>query len=1611
MAQNFLEYLIEQGQQAQGQTGVSAAAEAAVAAPLATAAAWTPAPVKGALAHLAQGAEYYTRPALAFGAADRGENPVERVLRAASLPLAAYRQAKPAFDTAGAVASLHQLEDAPRIAEALPDIPGVRALAAAGLSAPGILTLLSTVQGGAELAQRTSEVGLPAAAEAMRFRFQHAPEQLPGQKFLAEQAADPTTYLTAGTASAARAGAAKLGGEATLRAAAGPTAAGAGHLGTAPVGGLQRAAAEGLRGLGDVAAGYDAVAGAPFRALQPGGAITNRLPEIPVIGGAFARSPQAVGAAESDASRNFLAQLATHLEDQAAQAGRPIDRAAAEEQALRLLAADFGEGPLPGELKGVQAEMARADTAEGRDAARAAAREARGLQQETEQEARDRAQAALSAARTADRLRRRGVPDVETPAATPPPAFAPEAAGAVRPGADAGVSPGAPAGPAPGAAPAAPVPPAGTAPAPPGAGPVDLPAPLAAPGLRYTAGRPASSLSPQNLENQARGDFAIGRKAVELLDGTPVLRAGGRTSGIGNVLANAEAQGIHPDIEALQAALGEGALNPYGVVTANTLNKRLTTEISARLGLEPDHVLVEQTRAATLLHWLDDRYGGWYWHGQGAADQMPAAAQARLARESGPAPVGGAPPPEVVPPSSPPSPPAAPSPAAGPAEGVRASDAASLLAREGVLQQEIRRLEQGGFAPAVPDVVIDPLRAELAAIRGERQRAVPAGAAPRAPAASVPEPPLPTGEIDALLADLPPARPGDPAALRQAILDAQRGLRMVQAESTDPAEHLAAAQRLRAATADYREATRAATFGPPLPATPLATGIPPDLLAESRRGLLETLPAYTPERTEGLGQALRTTLPQYEADLTRVQDILQEQGIQATTLADAQDALKVAVRARPALGPIRDEVDRIAGRYHGADLLGDTPTTLLGQRYISDYTQQLLADRSPLVRALSENGLAKFHHELLTSWRQAALLSPRYHVNNVLDAAFKGLVFLGDTGFVDPGYNIRASVGRTVDADRVPPAVQRALTAFAHPDPALGSTATMLRDTTGLPVRVDIMEGGASEVAHTAKGLERFGLTAPVIQANRAIQQGIEGSARLGAYVKGYQRYAQEAVLDPTTGYRMTRLEQFASVLEDIAPGTHDPILNSQGLISPLQMQALLKDRPPAVRQAAVRAAADYRRGADAAGIDLAHKLHFNYKDSSNLDEFLSQITGFHRFSVHNLPLYGEILATHPAILRGLKAYDDATEAYAKQEGADKNSRVDNAVSLGGLGRGLAAILFGQQGETFLNPARYLSITGQVFEEPREPKGQTALGGLLANTSPLGVGLAPTLELPLRIAGALGAAPPTTFLPALSPTVNAAAQLATGRDVNIEAPLDWLQRQRLGGPAPSDRATAVKIRLAEMSLERNPHAPVAPEFVRAIAEGPDNPLWQEAQRSLGRQRLGEAGASWFGLPLKARSDAQAAIEEARVGLPAVTAVGGRTPLEPTLAREGVAPGTPLVTGAQADARLAARVAGGFPEAAAVRTALAPTGGPSAGGPSPDQARLDALKQQTLLRFLSTDNAGRAQLYYQGDDFTRRVILEYLYGKPSVGSQARQLERHPVDAALGGVHADVGGARR
>jgi hypothetical protein len=514
------------------------------------------------------------------------------------------------------------------------------------------------------------------------------------------------------------------------------------------------------------------------------------------------------------------------------------------------------------------------------------------------------------------------------------------------------------------------------------------------------------------------------------------------------------------------------------------------------------------------------------------------------------------------------------------------------------------------------------------------------------------------------------------------------------------------------------------------------------------------------------------------------------------------------------------------------DVLGRTVGQARREGLIEAYAEEmskiLRVGKDPVVvRALSRIGQSL----PLRAWREQALLTPRYHAQNILDSTVKAVLH---------GVN-----------------------------PAVGRSAFTLAERLGIPIpdsvlwrpQTTVWEEFASPQAETALGtlLSRFSRrlgagAEKLVQFNRRIGQAVESSFRSAAWISETLRQLREArpafdglvrqALGTSRGNRLIRM------LDATEHGV---------VFSVRQLEEAVRRVGGTPEQAAELAAAWSRVQAmsSSRGEELARRLFFDYGDEKNIERWLGirAWAPFHFWATRNVPFYLETLGQHPWLLRAWESYHQIAEDERERLGLPRRFTDTMPVPLLGW-------LFGP-GVAYANPIVALSIADQL-KYRYIPDDAPLLARLEAHASRVGLGLAPWAEIPLGIAGVLG----EEWEPMRLLRHSGMVTQVTGLDV--EQPLrEGIRRLRgkpetLTGSGYTDYL--VKKRILELSVEETGRA-ADPAYLAAL-DDPESPIFQRAWADVRRQLLAqELVGMTLPVPVKFLGETERRVRGERAKLP------------------------------------------------------------------------------------------------------------------------------------------------
>jgi hypothetical protein len=298
-------------------------------------------------------------------------------------------------------------------------------------------------------------------------------------------------------------------------------------------------------------------------------------------------------------------------------------------------------------------------------------------------------------------------------------------------------------------------------------------------------------------------------------------------------------------------------------------------------------------------------------------------------------------------------------------------------------------------------------------------------------------------------------------------------------------------------------------------------------------------------------------------------------------------------------------------------------------------------------------------------------------------------------------------------------------------------------------------------------------------------------------------------------------------------------VLDRQGnLISPQTLQAvLLKNGVELERAQGVgKFWADKLDDASQGGLALANKIHFDYQDLTNAEQFIRSVMPFSTWSMKALPYFARHLAQRPGLMLAIQELNETTDAYKKEHGL--TDRFTGGLPIG-AGDALFSALLGRSVSPHFNLLRAVTPFGDVgrsmaqMDAPEDEDAGVLTRPLAAIESVL-PGFNPLLTTAARSAGLLGNAAPRGLIGRTGPL-----EALTG--INLNLPQEQLERtlRAAVGQEPLDyRATAIDKRIDELAVAAETttrgKGPAAAAFQRAKVERKGE-IYEQAKREVERE--------------------------------------------------------------------------------------------------------------------------------------------------------------------------------
>jgi hypothetical protein len=511
------------------------------------------------------------------------------------------------------------------------------------------------------------------------------------------------------------------------------------------------------------------------------------------------------------------------------------------------------------------------------------------------------------------------------------------------------------------------------------------------------------------------------------------------------------------------------------------------------------------------------------------------------------------------------------------------------------------------------------------------------------------------------------------------------------------------------------------------------------------------------------------------------------------------------------------------------------------------------------------------------AWREQALLSPRYHLANVMDMTVKSLIH-----GVNPIHNMGAKdfAQHELEMSSLPMGV------FVHDD---------TRDLGQIGQLDEFLGQGSTTAVGAIPGI---GVPADkVVRFNRAFARGSENAFRQWAW--------HNQVKDTLHAFR----PQFDTEVRRLMPGAAGAnlIADMDKMGQGFRRTEGISFGPNKIREMALQRGADdsaanellntWKNAIDQASIDgvaMSNKVHFDFEKTYAIEDklMLRKFLPFHFFATRNLPFYLETLAAHPEVVNAWQAYQDVSEQDRINMGLP--SKYKGYIP---VGDGFLHGIFGP-GQMFFNPSSLLSIADQGKNISKltegDPYAETSMrarvGSVLDRASGIGAGPAPWVQIPLSALGFYGAKDETLPILRLSSVVQAATgrnalsdlvgfkglnkgkgydlgeeRVRHGIDAIRSLPIIGTGKKVVTKSGSAYRDNQIVNRLAELSRANIQQAGVGENskeaqdirdaFTQASKDGPGNPLWDEAESYVRSSQNGMALQAFVNpLPAKVATD-------------------------------------------------------------------------------------------------------------------------------------------------------------
>jgi hypothetical protein len=328
----------------------------------------------------------------------------------------------------------------------------------------------------------------------------------------------------------------------------------------------------------------------------------------------------------------------------------------------------------------------------------------------------------------------------------------------------------------------------------------------------------------------------------------------------------------------------------------------------------------------------------------------------------------------------------------------------------------------------------------------------------------------------------------------------------------------------------------------------------------------------------------------------------------------------------------------------------------------------------------------------------------------------------------------------------------------------------------------------------------------------------------------------------------------FAEAVQSLSPSAAEEIANTGGAVSQKRLATLL-DQDGVTGDAREQVLSRWQKLLDTGterGIDLAEKIHYNYRYGNSVDQFMNQFLLNHTWASRNLRYYPQMLAEHPWSLGMMGDWLDTLDQ--RRQDANGTLRFLGMIPGDGPLEKVLGVLGGHEGQGWTDSTGNVSIAQQLlplWKAATHPRNGQSFGDtLLDSAGGLSLGMQPLSQMGLQAAGAVGERSYSPIFAAANAPINLAQAhgilpMANGQPTNLDpmsALANWIgEHAPMGhGWEPNTTSRLIQQEVENLAIERglSPNSPTA----KMAANDPNSPLWQEAARRVagnkGTQQLG-----------------------------------------------------------------------------------------------------------------------------------------------------------------------------